>query len=117
MEIVQKLLDDVAVIDLKGALDYDTGDHDLERVLDDLARRGCARVVINLSGVTHIDTACLGLIIAAYVRFRRRGGGVNLLRTPPRIGYLLSITRLDEVLETFATEEEAVRALAPAAVT
>lgn len=112
MQIVQRLQEDVTVLELKGPLDYGTGDRDLQKVIDDLARRGCVRVVMNLSGVSHLDTACLGVLIAAHVRFRRRRGGVNLIQTPPRIRHLLSIARLDHVLLTFGTEEEAVRAFA-----
>jgi anti-anti-sigma factor len=115
MQIVQRLVEDVAVLELKGTLDYGTDNRELDKVIADLADRGFARVVINLNEVSHIDTACLGLIIAAYVRFRRRGGGVNLLQTPARIRYLLAITRLDEVLVTFATEEAAIRAFTSSA--
>jgi anti-anti-sigma regulatory factor len=59
---------------------------------------------------------CLGIFIAAQVRFQRRGGGVSLLETPPRVRHLLSIARLDQFLPSYEAEEEAVRALSASTV-
>ena len=50
-------------------------------------------------------------------RLRRNGGGLNLLETPRRIRQILLIARLDQVLLSFGTEEEAVRAFPVAAIT
>jgi anti-anti-sigma factor len=112
MQIIQRLVDDVTVLDLKGPIHCGDGDRALETIINDLTNRGCVRLVINLSDVTHIDTMCLGVLIAAQLRFQRRRGGVNLLQTPPRIQHMLSIARIDQFLPTFTTENAAVQALA-----
>ena len=112
MQIIQRQLDNVAVLDLKGTVHCGDGDRELEAIVKDLTNCGCVRLVINLREVTHIDTMCLGVFIAAQVRFKRRHGGVNLLHTPPRIQHMLSIARVDQFLPTYATEEAAIRALA-----
>jgi anti-anti-sigma factor len=112
MQIIQRQLDNVVVLDLKGTVHCGDGDRELEAIIKDLTNRGCVRLVINLREVTHIDTMCLGVFIAAQVRFKRRRGGVNLLHTPPRIQHMLSIARVDQFLPTYATEEAAIRALA-----
>jgi anti-anti-sigma factor len=112
MQIIHRQLDDVAVLELKGMLHCDDGDRELEAVIKDLTKRDCVKLVINLREVTHIDTMCLGVFIAAQVRFKRRCGGVNLLHTPPRIQHMLTIARIDQFLPTYATEQAAIRALA-----
>jgi len=112
MQIIHRQLDDVAVLELKGTIHCDDGDRELEAVIKELTKRECVRLVINLREVTHIDTMCLGVFIAAQVRFTRRRGGVNLLHTPPRIQHMLTIARLDQFLPTYVTEEAAIRALA-----
>ena len=116
MQITQRLVDDVTVLDLKGTVHCGDGDRELEAIINDLTSRGCVRLVINLSEVTHIDTMCLGVLIAAQLRFQRRRGGVNLLQTPLRIQHMLSIARIDQFLPTFMTENAAVQALAVLAV-
>jgi len=116
MRIIQREREGVAVLDLKGTVHCGDDDRELEAIINDLTNRGCTRLVINLREVTHIDTMCLGVFIAAQVRFHGRRGGVNLLQTPPRIHHMLMIARIDQFLPTYSTEEEAIRAFATAAV-
>jgi anti-sigma B factor antagonist len=112
MKVVERLVEDVAVLELTGKLDCGAGERHVQDVVDDLGKRGYVKIVIDLHNVSHVDTTCLGLLIAAHIRFQRGRGGVRLLRTPPRIRHLLSIIRLDHVLVTFETEDEAIRAFA-----
>jgi anti-anti-sigma factor len=110
MKVVERLVGDVAVLELRGKLDCGASERDFQEIVDDLTRRGQVKVVFNLNGVEHLDTTCLGHLIAAHIRFQRSRGGVHLLETPARIRHLLSIVRLDHVLVTFDTEEQAVAA-------
>jgi len=116
MQAIQRQVEDVTVLEVKGAIHCGDGDREFEASITDLINRGCTRLVINLRDVTHIDSMCLGVFITAYVKFHRRGGAVHLLQTPPRIRQLLSIARLEQFLPTFATEEEAIRSLPAAGV-
>jgi anti-sigma B factor antagonist len=84
--------------------------------LIDLADRGAIRLVINLKDVSHIDSTCLSVFVAAQIRCRKRGGSISLLQTPPRIRRLLTMTRLDQFLPSFATEEQAIRHVVTASV-
>ena len=111
MQSIQRQLDGVTVLELNGTLHCGDGDREFESTIDNLVSGGSTRLLINLRGVTHIDSMCLGVFITAYVKCQRRGGTVLLLQTPPRIQQLLAITRLDQFLPTFATEEEAIRHL------
>ena len=109
MHTRQRQLADVAVVEIEDTIHCGEGEDELERILKDLAGRGCVRLVIDLQHVSHIDSTCLGVFVAAYVRCTKRGGAIGLVHTPPRIRQLLSITRLDQFLVTYATEEEAIR--------
>jgi anti-sigma B factor antagonist len=110
MKVVERVVGDVAVLELTGKLDCGAGERYFQEVVDSLAKRGQLKVVINLANVAHLDTTCLGHLIAAHIRFQRGRGGVHLLRTPDRIRHLLSIVRLDHVLVTFDTEQQAIAA-------
>jgi anti-anti-sigma factor len=111
MQINQRQRGDVAVLELSGTLHCGSGERVLEQTIQEITRQGCVRIVMNLRDVTHIDTMCLGIFIAAQVRCQRQRGGVALLETPPRIRHLLSIARLNQFLPAFETEEEAVQAV------
>lgn len=110
MKAVERLVGDVAVIELTGKLDCGAGERYFQDVVDDLSRRGQLKVVVDLRRVEHLDTTCLGHLIAAHIRFQRGHGGVHLLQTPARIRHLLAIVRLDHLLVTYDSEEQAVAA-------
>jgi anti-anti-sigma factor len=110
MKAVEHLVGDVAVIELTGKLDCGADERYFQDVMGDLSRRGQLKVVIDLKKVEHIDTTCLGYLIAAHIRFQRGHGGVHLLQTPAHIRHLLKIVRLDHILVTFDSEEQAVAA-------
>jgi anti-anti-sigma factor len=112
MQVRQQLRGDVAVVELKGKLDLGEADAALGATVDQLAKSGSVKLVLDLGGVSHIDTTCLGLLIAAYVRLRRQGGGLKLLRTPRRIREVLMIAKLDAILVTYDSEEEAIDSFA-----
>jgi anti-anti-sigma factor len=115
VKIAQKLVGDVAVLQLNGRLDLGQADEALNDTIRDLVSRGCLKLVLDLKDVSHLDTTCLGLLIAAYVRLGRQGGGVKLLGTPARIREVLTIAKLDQVLITYDSEERAVRSFSRAA--
>jgi anti-anti-sigma factor len=115
MEIKQRREGDAAVLALSGVLHCGNGDREVEAAIRALTAGGCRKLAVDLGGVTHIDTMCLGLFIAAQVSSQRRGGGVVLVRTPPRIRVLLRIAKLESFLPSVESEAEALEALAAGA--
>jgi len=61
--------------------------------------RGCRRLVLDLSGVTFMDAAAVGLLVAVREAYRDRGG-VLVLANPSRpVRRILTLTNLDELLK------------------
>src|SRR5262245_3966936 len=116
MHASQRQLEDVTVLEIRDTIHCGDGQDELERILSDLADRGCVRLVLNLKEVSHIDSTCLGVFVAAQVRCRKRGGAIGLLQTPLRIRQLLSMARLDLFLPSYSTEEEAIGHVVAASV-
>ena len=74
---------------------------------------GCRTIVVNLSGVSSVDSIGVAEIVRAHVMLRNRAGRLALSNLSRPVEELLSLTRLDTVLDTYGTESDAVRALAP----
>ena len=51
-----------------------------------------------MSGVTFIDAAGIGVLVAAANRARRAGGGLTLLAPSPQVRRLLDVLHLDAIL-------------------
>jgi anti-sigma B factor antagonist len=67
------------------------------------------QVVLNLGGVTYIDSGGLGTLVALYTTAHNAAGAIKLSNLTPRVGDLLQVTKLLTIFEVFETEEEAVQ--------
>jgi anti-sigma B factor antagonist len=109
MEIAERTVSEVTVLDLKGKMTLGEGDELLKDKINSMLASGKKKLVLNLEGVPYIDSAGLGEIVRTYTTVSRQGGSLKLLNLTKRIEDLLSITKLLTVFETFDTEAEAIQ--------
>ena len=115
MQIEERAVGDVVVLDLKGKITLGEGDELLKDKVNSLVNQGHKKIVLNLADVPYIDSAGLGEVVRTYTTVSRQGGSLKLLNLTKRITDLLSITKLLTVFETFDSESEAVRSFAASA--
>ena len=109
MEIVERTVNEVTVLDLKGKMTLGEGDELLKDKINSLLAAGKKKLLLNLEGVPYIDSAGRGEVVRTYTTVRRQGGSLKLLNLTKRIEDLLSITKLLTVFDTFDSEAEAVK--------
>ncbi|MCC6421368.1 MAG: STAS domain-containing protein [Gemmataceae bacterium] len=83
----------------------------LLRIVDEL---GCKLLVFNLARVESLDSATIGKLLAVHKRTRALGGRVVLCAADPSVQAALQSLHLHRLLGLYATEQEAVTALAGA---
>src|SRR5215204_6570698 len=108
MEIVERTVSDVTVLDLKGKMTLGEGDELLKDKINSLLAAGKKKLLLNLESVPYIDSAGLGEVVRTYTTVSRQGGSLKLLNLTKRIEDLLSITKLLTVFDTFDLEKDAV---------
>jgi anti-sigma B factor antagonist len=108
MQIEERSVGDVTVLDLKGKMTLGEGDELLKDKINSLIHQGQRKLLLNLEGVPYIDSAGLGEIVRTYTTVSRQGGSLKLVNLTKRITDLLSITKLLTVFETFDSEKDAV---------
>ena len=115
MQIDQRAVGDVVVLDLKGRITMGEGDELLKDKVNSIVSQGRRKIVLNLAEVPYLDSAGLGEVVRAYTTVSRQGGSLKLLNLTKRITDLLSITKLLTVFDTFDSEDEAVRSFSASA--
>jgi anti-sigma B factor antagonist len=115
MEIEERPVGDVMVLDVKGRITLGEGDELLKDKVNSILNQGHRKLVLNLAAVPYIDSAGLGEIVRTYTTVSRQGGSLKLLNLTKRITDLLSITKLLTVFETFESENDAVRSFSASA--
>ena len=115
MQIEERNVGDVVVLDLKGKVTLGEGDELLKDKVNSLVNQGHKKIVLNLADVPYIDSAGLGEVVRTYTTVSRQGGSLKLLNLTKRITDLLAITKLLTVFETFDSEADAIRSFAASA--
>jgi anti-sigma B factor antagonist len=116
MQIEERSVGDVTILDLKGKMTLGEGDELLKDKINSLIHQGQRKLLLNLEGVPYIDSAGLGEIVRTYTTVSRQGGSLKLVNLTKRITDLLSITKLLTVFETFDSEKDAVSSFQKASV-
>ena len=115
MQIEERVVNEVTILDLKGKITLGEGDEALKDKINSLIHQNRKRILLNLEGVPYIDSAGLGEIVRTYTTVSRQGGQMKLLNLTKRITDLLSITKLLTVFETYDNEADAVRSFSSSA--
>ncbi|HLA78395.1 MAG TPA: STAS domain-containing protein [Vicinamibacteria bacterium] len=116
MHIYKRHREDVCVLDFVGSiLLQDGGDALQEAVLASL-REGWKKLVLNLGGVTHMDSSGLGHVVRCHALAQAEGGLLKIANITKGVRNLLAITKLVTVFDSYDGEDDAVRsfALSPA---
>jgi len=108
MDIKERVVDGVSVLDLSGKIVLGEGDGQVRDRIKDLLADGQKKILLNLGEVNYIDPAGLGAMISSYTTVKRQGGQLKLVSLTKRIQDLLAITKLITVFETYDTEAEAL---------
>jgi anti-sigma B factor antagonist len=101
--------DGVPVLAVQGEIDVATAPQLRERLLA-LADHDHAVVVLDLSGVSFVDSTALGVLVSGAKRLRSGGGDLRLVVTEPHIAKVLAITGLTDVFQIYTTTGEAISA-------
>jgi len=67
----------------------------------------CNRIVLDLGGVSHIDSTGLGTLAGLHTSAHSAGGNIKLANVKPHLYDVLGVTRLLTIFELFNTAEDA----------
>ena len=100
---------DIFVVDVSGEVDMGTAPL-FKSVVGTAAEQG-GHVIINMAGVTYMDSSGFGTLLSATKKLRPTGGSIHLVGCSEIIERMLQITRLNTILGLHASEEEALNAI------
>ena len=115
MQIDERTIGDVVVLDIKGRVQLGEGDEMLKDKVNSLLNQGRKKIILNLADVPYIDSAGLGEVVRTFTTVSRQGGTLKLLNLTKRITDLLAITKLLTVFDTYDSEQDAVQSFSASA--
>ena len=86
----------------------------LERQVEELISSRDTRIIFDMAGVTHMDSAAIGSIVRCMMKLKVAGGGLRVACAQPMVDYSLKITKLDKLLPNYRSVGEAASGFSPA---
>jgi anti-sigma B factor antagonist len=109
LSITTRVESGVAILDVSGRITIGSGDVALRDAFLKVLEDGHKKILINVKGVTFIDSAGLGELVRCRATAASRGADVRLLHVEEKIRKVLLLTHLIGVFEIFDHEPAAVQ--------
>lgn len=108
MAISQRRDGDVTVLEVSGPLTIGRGDVQLREAVQAALSADEQKLLLDLHGVSALDSSGVGELISAYTSVTNGGGKLKLARLSPKVASVLQVTRLAGILESYPTLEDAL---------
>jgi anti-sigma B factor antagonist len=113
---------DVTILDLNGRLSlgeavaFGPGSGlVLSETIRELTKKGQKKILLNLAGVTYVDSSGVGQLVGALTSARNQSGNIKLLKPSVHVLDLLKTTKLDGVFDIHEDETAAIQSFSRSA--
>lgn len=112
MTLDQRTVGDVVVLEIGGPLMAGDAATRLRERITSLVFDGHRELVLDLGGISRLDSTGLGTLIAAYTILTKAGGRIVVANLPPRVSDVMAVTKLLTVFDHAETADAGVAMLA-----
>ena len=108
LNIRERQAGDVTVIDMEGKITIGEGSVAVRSAVRRLLEEGKKKILLNLAGVSYVDSSGIGELVSSFTTINREGGQLKLLNLTQKIRDLLAITKLLTVFDVYEDEPTAL---------
>jgi anti-sigma B factor antagonist len=108
LKMTSSEVDGTFVVALEGRIVLGEESQALRQELKSLIAEGKKQIVLNMDNIMYIDSAGLGILVAAHVSAKLQGASIKLSNLGRKFQEVLQITKLITVFEVCNTEAVAV---------
>jgi anti-sigma B factor antagonist len=108
LEIQTKQLPpDIVVLEITGKITIGRDCQHLEWTTDGLVKENRMKIIFDLTGVTHLDSTGIGIIVTSAGKVKQAGGQLRLAGINNHVEHILKMTNIDKVVAWKPTVTEA----------
>ena len=112
MKIKKNLSGDVMILSLSGKIMGGPDHEKFQTEIKTLIAEGQVDVLLNMSGVSWVNSTGLGILVTAFHTLKKNGGRLKICEVSDRIDNILNVTQLKLVFETYENCDEALASFA-----
>jgi anti-anti-sigma factor len=96
-------------LEIKGSIHSGPECDRLGQEVGKLIEAGETRVIFDMSGVTHADSAAIGAIVKCFTKLKCANGALRIACAQPMVTYSLKLTKVDRVIDLFPSVDQAAK--------
>jgi len=108
MKIMKSEANNVTVLALKGKITIGSGDVALREAIDQAVNNGQKQLLVDLGGVSKMDSSGLGELVAAHNTVTAEGGTIKLANIPSKLYNIMGVAQIISVFDVFDNVDEAL---------
>ena len=112
VKVTTRQVGDVIVADVTGRLTLGEASSTFREALSGIVKSGHKKVLLNLGGVSYLDSSGIGELVAGYTTLSNAGGKLKLVNLTEKVQNPLQTTKLYTVFDIYKDEATAVRSFA-----
>ncbi len=106
LQMITRSFADARIVECSGRIVLGDESANFRDLVKELLTK-CKRIVLDLGGVTYIDSIGLGVLVGLLISAQKAGGDIKLANLKPRLIDVLGVTKLMTLFETFDRAEDA----------
>jgi anti-sigma B factor antagonist len=106
--IKERQIGEVTILDLKGRVRVGGATVALHKSFRSLVQEEKILILLNLAGVTHIDSSGLGELISSHITVFNKGGEIKLVQLTETLRELMTVTKLLTIFDVYENEADAL---------
>ena len=99
----------IGLIEVKGSLVGGEETVELRRAIAGFVDRDYAKLIIDLSNVTYLNSTAIGVLVSAHTTYAKRSWQIKICGVNKNINNVFVITRLTLVFDVHDTKEDAAK--------
>ncbi|HUO35871.1 MAG TPA: STAS domain-containing protein [Candidatus Acidoferrum sp.] len=104
----------IIVLDMSGSIHMGPDCRRIDQEVEAHLAKGAKNIVFDLSRVTHVESAAIGLIVRTHTHLLKAGGGLRLAGAKGMVRSVLEMTQVDKVIGVLPSAAEAVESFSGA---
>jgi anti-sigma B factor antagonist len=112
MKMNVREVDGASVVGIEGRIVLGEESAALREQVKQMLASGKKKIVLNMDGVTYIDSAGLGTLVASHHSARTQGVSLKLSNLGSKFQEILQVTKLLTVFEVYDSEAAAIHSFA-----
>ncbi len=108
MKISAREIGNVTFVEPKGKITIGSGDVLLRDTINEAVSGGAKNILVDLKGVSKMDSSGLGELVAAHNTVTSGGGTIKLVNIPSKIYSIFGVAQIISVMDVFDDIDEAV---------